>query len=33
MNDEIDPVDSTIDSYKEEYFSYAIYVEKNRDRY
>ena len=33
MNDDIDPVDSTADSYEEEYFSYEIYIEKNRDRY
>lgn len=33
MNDDIDPVDPTADSYEEEYFGYEIYVEKNRDRY
>jgi hypothetical protein len=33
MNDDIDPVDSTADSYEEEYFGYEIYIEKNKDRY
>ena len=28
MNDDIDPVDPTADSYEEEYFGYEIYVEK-----
>ena len=32
MNDEIYPVDSTADSYEDEYHGYEIYV-KNRDRY
>lgn len=33
MNDGIGPVNPTADSYEEEYSSYEIYVEKNRDRY
>ena len=33
MNEEIDSVDPTADSYEEEYFGYQIYIEKNRDRY
>ena len=28
MNEEIDSVDPTADSYEEEYFGYQIYIEK-----
>ena len=31
MNDDIEPVYSTADSYEEEYLGYEIYVEKNSD--
>lgn len=33
MNDDVDPVDSTVDGCQEEYLGYEIYIEKNRDRY